>query len=82
MYEMYIKMLCKPKFLPPPLNYSLLGNPMCMHEAHVNKLVCFPLVSLSFVGLIYEGPANEPTTGGWKIVFTPVRFLSIKRCVS
>ena len=52
-----------------------------MHDAHINKLVCFPLVSLSFVGLIYKGPGNEPKTRGWKRVFTPLRFLSIKRCV-
>lgn len=33
--------------------------PRWMYDAHVNKLVCFSFVNLSFVSLIYGAPANN-----------------------
>lgn len=53
-----------------PFGYScLLYFHVYMVNAHVNKLVCFSLVSLSFVNLISQGPDGEPRRIEGKIIF-------------
>ena len=46
---------------------------MCMHDAHGNKLVCFSVANLSFLGLIYRAPARKAKMGRGKL-FIPLPY--------
>ena len=42
-----------------------------MHDAHVNKRVCFSLIALSLAHIIYRAPAGEPKTDKGRDFFFP-----------
>ena len=44
---------------------------LCHIKLTLNKSVCFPLINLSFVSLLYKTPAGEPRRVGRREFFLP-----------